>query len=46
MEVKTRAVPSLFIPETLEKVISHTRYKLTLRSWKPLTLRSITGWQN
>lgn len=29
MEVKTRAVPSLFIPETLEKVISHTRYKLT-----------------
>ncbi|GJH64794.1 hypothetical protein ECZC04_53540 [Escherichia coli] len=32
--------------ETLEKVISHTRYKLTLRSWKLSTLRSITGWQN
>ncbi len=29
MEVKTRAVPSLFIPGDAQKVISHTRYKLT-----------------
>ncbi len=29
MEVKTKAVPSLFIPGDTGKVISHTRYKLT-----------------
>ncbi len=30
MEVKTTAVPSLFIPGDAGKVNSHTRYKLTL----------------
>ncbi len=29
MEVKTRAVPSLFIPGDAGKVITRTRYKLT-----------------
>ncbi len=46
MEVKTTAVPSLFIPETLEKVISTRVINLPLRSWKPLTLPLTTGWQN
>ncbi len=52
MEVKTKeelavSVPSLFIPgDTGKAWISHTRYQLPLRSWKPSTLRSITDWQN
>lgn len=51
MEVKTREdwlyqFRRCSSRETLEKVISHTRYKLTPAELKPSILRLITGWQN
>ena len=42
MEVKTKAVPSLFIPgRHSEKAISHTRYNLLLRGAGSLQLSAV-----